>query len=82
MANCFSSLSLSCFKLFPSKLSHDHMIMGQRDSDNLSLYMHFETDLSGSGADILEVGTRQCVVTFFFSVLSNRANRTKGRKVS
>ncbi len=56
--------------------------MGQRDSDNLSLYMRFETDLSGSGADILEVKTRRCVVTFFFSVLSNRANRTKGRKVS
>ncbi len=52
--------------------------MGQRDSDNLSLYMRFETDLSGSGADILEVKTRRCVVTFFFSVLSNRSNRTKG----
>ncbi len=29
MANCFSSLSPSCFKLFPSKLSHDHTVMGQ-----------------------------------------------------
>jgi len=29
--------------------------MGQRDSDNRSLYMHFETDLNGSSADILQV---------------------------
>ena len=49
--------------------------MGQRDSDNLSLYMHFETDLNGSGADILEVKTRRCVVAFFFSVLSNVSPR-------